>query len=258
MVRCYVISVISVFLFACISSNKDLCSEYSNNKEKAQQAIETCTTDMGSGKYEGTDSTGRSGLATRYNNRGIAYGNIGDYDKAIADHNKAIELDPTFAKAYNNRGLDYVNKKDNDRAIVDYSRAIELDPNYVLAYFNRGATYRIKGEYDRAIADYSKVIVLDPTFAQGYLARGNAYTLKKVRANAIADYKKAIEIDPRMIGASYNLACLYSADNNTTEACAWLNKAAAAGFSNWEHIKKDSDLDNIRNAACYKSIMSGK
>lgn len=133
-----------------MSSDKDLCSEYSNNKDKAPQAIEICTADMVSGKYKGSDSKGRSGLATRYNNRGIAYGNMGDYDKAIYDHNKAIELDPTFAKAYNNRGLDYVNKEDNDRAIVDYNRAIELDPNYVLAYFNRGATYGKKGAYDRA------------------------------------------------------------------------------------------------------------
>jgi hypothetical protein len=30
------------------------------------------------------------------------------------------------------------------------------------------------------------------------------------------------------------------------------------GFSNWEHIKKDSDLDSIRGAACYTNIMKGK
>jgi tetratricopeptide (TPR) repeat protein len=75
---------------------------------------------------------------------------------------------------------------------------------------------------------------------------------------AIADYKKAIELDPRMNGAYYNLACLYSIRNHTTEACAWLNKAVDAGFTKWEHIKKGPDLENIRNAACYKTIMSGK
>ena len=42
--------------------------------------------------------------ANAYNNRGVAYGAKGDRDRAIADYNEAIRLDPKFAMAYNNRG----------------------------------------------------------------------------------------------------------------------------------------------------------
>ena len=43
--------------------------------------------------------------AIAYNNRGIAYADLGDYQSAIEDYNQAIRLKPDYADAYNNRGL---------------------------------------------------------------------------------------------------------------------------------------------------------
>ncbi len=232
----------------------DLCDEYSNNKEKAAQAIEICTADINSGNF----NEGQNKLATRYNNRGIAYGKIGDNDRALADHNKSIELDPSFAKAYNNRGVDYWIKGDNERAIGDFNKAIELDTRYIMAYLGRGNIYIKKGDYDRALADFNKGLELDPKFAPSYVSRGNVNRLRKDHAGALADYNKAVDLDPRLNGAYYNMACLYSADNRTSDACASLEKAITAGYNNWKHIKRDNDLDNIRNDACYKTLMSGK
>ena len=54
------------------------------------------------------------------------------------------------------RGATYYQIGDYDRAIEDYSKAIELNANYVDAYLNRGITYNDKGDYDRAIEDYTK------------------------------------------------------------------------------------------------------
>lgn len=46
----------------------------------------------------------KSGDAEGYNNRGFAYCEIGQYDQAISDLSKAVEIDPRLAQAYNNRG----------------------------------------------------------------------------------------------------------------------------------------------------------
>ena len=53
---------------------------------------------------------------------------------------------------------------DYDIAMSDYNKAIEINPNYVDAYNNRGNIYsQGKGEYDNAIPDYDKAIEINPT-----------------------------------------------------------------------------------------------
>ena len=109
-----------------------------------------------------------------YYNRGAAKIEKGDLDGAIADYNRAIELNPKDARAYYNRGIAKRAKGDLDGAIADFSRAIELDPKYAIAYNNRGIAKDDKGDLDGAIADYNRAIELDPKLAIAYNNRGNA------------------------------------------------------------------------------------
>jgi tetratricopeptide (TPR) repeat protein len=108
----------------------------------------------------------RSDLAFVYYNRGNASrdGKL-DYDRATADYDEAIRLDPKIAAAYVGRGDAYSVKHDYDGAISDYDQAIRLDPKYAIAYFRRGAAYISKGDYRRAIADLDQGVRLDPKYA---------------------------------------------------------------------------------------------
>jgi len=101
-------------------------------------------------------------LSKMYFNRGIAWENKGDLNKAIADYTKAIEINPNYAKAYNNRGLAWHNKDDYDKAIADFTRAIEIEPKYAKAYHSRGLAWDKKGYTDKAKADYERAKKLDP------------------------------------------------------------------------------------------------
>jgi len=100
------------------------------------------------------------------------------------------------AIAYNNRGLAYQEKGEVDRAVADFTTAIKFSPNDARVYSNRGSAYATKGELDRAIANLSKAIALNPKYADAYNSRGVAYAKKDDREQAIADYRTALEIDP--------------------------------------------------------------
>jgi len=64
----------------------------------------------------------------------VKYGLNGQYDQAIADYNKDIEINPIDAVAYYNRGIAYGLNGQYDQAIADYTKAIELNPRDADAY----------------------------------------------------------------------------------------------------------------------------
>ena len=98
----------------------------------------------------------KSSDAEAYNNRGFAYCEMGQYDQAISDFSKAIEINPRLAHAYNNRGWAYIKKWQYDQAISDFNKTIEIDPGFAEAYFNRAVVYFFKEEYDKSLVNVIK------------------------------------------------------------------------------------------------------
>jgi tetratricopeptide (TPR) repeat protein len=146
----------------------------------------------------------QSNLAIAHTNRGLAYGNKSQHDRAIKDYDKAIALNPKIEKAFNNRGVIYADKGQHDRAIKDYDKAIALNPKYVEAHYNRGNAYFKKRQFDRAIKDFDTAIALNPRFAEAHNNRGFTYSNKGQYDRAIKDYDKAIALNPKYAKAYNN------------------------------------------------------
>jgi tetratricopeptide (TPR) repeat protein len=138
--------------------------------------------------------------AATFYNRGLAYSYKKEYDRAIADYTQALQLNPKDAKAFNNRGNAYYSKKEYDRAIADFNQALLLNSKDAAAFNNRGSAYGNKGEYDRAIADFNQVLLLYPKDAAAFNSRGSAYELKGDKVKAIESYRQALAVaqDPQV------------------------------------------------------------
>ena len=69
--------------------------------------------------------------------------------------NKAIEIQPDYVNAYNNRGVVYAKKGDYNRAIEDYDKAIEIQPDDAQCLLQSVVApfYGTKGEMEKAKAD---------------------------------------------------------------------------------------------------------
>ncbi|MES0349847.1 MAG: tetratricopeptide repeat protein, partial [Desulfobacteria bacterium] len=119
------------------------------------------------------------------------------WDEAIAECDKALEINHKFAMAYIDRGIAYVGKREYGRAIADFNKAIEITPGLPGFYLSRGIVYSYKGEYDKAISDFDKAIELNPKGAMGYYSRGLSYQGKGEYDKAISDFDKAIELNPK-------------------------------------------------------------
>lgn len=155
---------------------------------------------------------------TLYNNRGIAYAELKLFNEAISDYSKAIEINPNYPLAYNNKANAEIDLKLYDEAILDYSKAIEIEPNYEIAYYNRGVAKANLNKFDEALLDYNKAIEINPNYIDPYYNRAILKENNNELEDAISDYDKIIELAPNFSLAYYNRGILYLNLKNYEEA----------------------------------------
>jgi tetratricopeptide (TPR) repeat protein len=135
-------------------------------------------------------------LATTFYNRGTAYYDKADYERAIADYDEVIRLDPNNTNALNNRGLAYQKKGDHGQAIADFNEALRINPSNSIAFNNRGSAYYHQGDYARANADFNEAIRLDPRYADAFNNRCWMRAIWGQLQEALADCNEALRLSP--------------------------------------------------------------
>jgi tetratricopeptide (TPR) repeat protein len=148
-----------------------------------------------------------------------------DYNGALVDFDRAIQIDPNFSYAYNARGAIKSESKDFRGGLADFNRAIQLDPNLAGAYKNRAVLKTSKlNDIQGGLADFNRAIQLDPNYAVAYYRRA---ILKHDRlkdfAGGIADMQQAIKLYQQQ-----------GLQGGTKEATTLLNK--------WQEAKKKPSL----------------
>ena len=139
--------------------------------------------------------------ASDYFDRAAQASGSAQYEEAILNYDKAIELDPENFKIYEWRAVAKIQLGQNEEAIDDYSKMIELYPGALTTYERRGKVLFSLKRYREAIADFSKMIELAPDFPFGYTRRGRARFELGQYQEAIADLDTAFQIDPDDVSA---------------------------------------------------------
>lgn len=214
------------------------------------------------------------------------YDDLGDYDKALEYCDQAIALDsvksdylyqkanildnagrskeairvmgeyiannPDMAEGYYRRGWFEDHSGNVEEAIEDYTMAITLQPNVAYAYLNRGVLYRLKGENAKAETDFKQVVRLD-SIPEDAECSFYAYYYLGQKDKAIEVLNTALDKDKK--GNCYDAACLYSVMGEKEKALSYLRQSLEDGYRCFAHIKRDRDLNNIRNTEDFKVLM---
>ncbi|MFQ6031455.1 MAG: tetratricopeptide repeat protein [Candidatus Zixiibacteriota bacterium] len=88
--------------------------------------------------------------AEKHFKKGFEYQNQGNLDKALAEYQKALQLNPNYTRVYTNLGAVYLRKQNYDQAILQFKKAIELNYFDKKAHYNLGLAYLYKGEVEKA------------------------------------------------------------------------------------------------------------
>ena len=214
------------------------------------------------------------------------YDDLGDYDKALEYCNQAIALDsvktnylyekanildnagrtqeaiktmsdyiantPDEPAGYYQRGWFKDHSGDIEGALEDYTMAITLQPNEAYAYLNRGVLYRLKGENAKAESDFKQVVRLD-SIPEDAECSFYAYYYLGQKDKAIEVLNTVLDKDKK--GNCYDAACLYSVMGEKEKALSYLRQSLEDGYRRFAHIKRDRDLNNIRNTEEFKVLL---
>ena len=214
------------------------------------------------------------------------YDDLGDYDKALEYCDQAIALDsvksdylyqkanildnagrskeairvmgeyiannPDMAEGYYRRGWFEDHSGNVEEAIEDYTMAITLEPNEAYAYLNRGVLYRLKGENAKAESDFKQVVRLDSIPEEADCSFYAYYYLGQ-KDKAIEVLNTMLDKDKK--GNCYDAACLYSVMGEKEKALSYLRQSLEDGYRRFAHIKRDRDLNNIRNTEEFKVLL---
>ena len=155
----------SVLVIAALSICATGATQAMENNENTMRCKQGTSPDLIINGCTAVIQSGREttrNLANAFIDRGAAYEDKGDDDRAMQDFDAAIRLDPNLALAYSNRGTFYRNRGDNDRAVQDYDQAIRLNPDYSWPYFGRGIIEFQRGEFSQSATDFSRSAQLRP------------------------------------------------------------------------------------------------
>lgn len=183
--------------------------------------------------------------ALAYNGRGLTY-SLEDYDKAIADLDKASRLDSRLAEPSFNKGNIYLALEKHKEASVYFTQAIDIKVNYTDAYLKRALCYTEMKEYNKAINDYSVIIANDKKSPDVFYKRAKLYENLENYSDAITDYSEAIRLSPNMREAYIDRGMAYYIDNQLDLALLDLDKSLALQPENV--VKEDviKVIDEIR------------
>ncbi|HUE71327.1 MAG TPA: protein kinase [Pirellulaceae bacterium] len=128
--------------------------------------------------------------------RTIVFRRLGELDKALADVNKAIELEPT-GWSYRRRAGVFMAMKRYDEALADFERVPESDRRVSYYYWEeRGELHMLRGEHEEAIRHLTNALELKPFSWHVYKRRAGCYFTVARFPEALGDLQKARELNP--------------------------------------------------------------
>ena len=227
-----------------------------------------------------------------HNNLARALMETGRLQEARPHLHQALMIHPCFPQAHNNLGVWMMAADQTQQALTHFARALRFRPDFTEAHYNMANALLRTGSPDNALTHYKEVLRLDPDYhhaADIHHRIGTIMASRRKTDLAIAHFQQALSLAPdhvevavgladlyksggqfdqaidlyqRLldkrpdcdISLTYNLACLYALKNDPTAAVDWLKKSVAAGFSRFEVLAVDPELDNIRHHPAFQAL----
>lgn len=180
----------------------------------------------------------------------------GDMEGAVGAYSRGLALKPHRADAHINLGFALEKMGRGDEAMAHFKEASRLIPHDPTAYYNIGDFYYQSGRMEQAVEYFKEALRIAPKDVKTLFMMGSVMAKQGKLDAALGYYEEALALDPESIPGHYNMACVLARKKEIGRAVESLHKAIEAGFNDWDHLRKDPDLENIRHTREYQAMIS--
>jgi len=190
-----------------------------------------------------------------WNNLGLAYLSLREFDAAVPAFQKQIEINPYDEYAHNNLGRAYREQRNYDEAEKAFQKQIEVQPLDKWAHANLGRMYRELKRYDEALASLERAVVITPQDPAVHISLGQVYLKKDRGEDALAAFDKAVEISPTTTTFNNVAYELSLANTHLDRAQQYAESAVASTAAQLRNLSlarlTRDDLANVSGMAAY-------
>ena len=212
-----------------------------------------------------------------------------DWAGAEREFKRALELDRNYAPAHHWYSMYLASEGRRGEAIAEAQKACELDPLSAVVGANLAKILQEDGQYDKALEQANKILDLDPDSAVTHAVLGLVYQDKRMYPHAITEFKKALQLGgpqeeirgllgytyavsgdranaeamieelkrawPTHTHAALDLAVVFSGMGHKEDALNWLEKAKEAHVSDLAGIARDSHFGQVRDDRRFQAVL---
>jgi tetratricopeptide (TPR) repeat protein len=179
---------------------------------------------------------------------------MGRTDEAIAEHRKAIDLDPLSLHS-GSLGVSLYYAHRYAQAIVELRKAIDLNPNNWYAHCYLGRAYEQQGQFPEGIAEFQEAVRSAGDITEPKASLGRAYAVSGRRAEARKVLDELNEVSKRVYVSPYNVALIYAGLGEKDQALAWLERAFAERSTSMPYLKVDPEFDSLRSEPRFQTLL---
>ena len=181
---------------------------------------------------------------------------VGQFDRAIAEGKRALELDPLSVIITADLGANYLVARRYDEAIEQFHKAIDLDPRFYYSHWNLAQALELKGNLREALEEYKKAVELDDDpFVLALLGQG--YAKLGQRDEALKILAQLPQIGAHRYVSAYSYALLYVALGDKDKAIEWLERSYEEGAGlDLIFLKVDPMLDPLQKEPRFQALVA--
>jgi len=178
----------------------------------------------------------------------------GQFDLALAEMKKALELDPLSLVLKAGIGWQYYFAREYDQAIAALQKTLELDANFLFARDLLGQTYTQKGMHEQAIAEIEKAVALSNRRTLSLRALGHAYALAGKPEAARQILAELKQLAAQKYVSAYDIALVHAGLGEKDQAFEWLEKAFDEHNGWLVFLNVEPRFDGLRAEAAFLAL----